>query len=211
MALLFSVQISIAQTGAGIDNISLPVKLEYFNIEQTSPKKLLLNWKTAEQYTNVVYELQRALDNYEFSTIAYILPPDNSSTPRTYEYRDDITGLNVKKVLFYRIKQTQNGKTSFSDVKAFRMDAGGSETLMQVFPNPVKNSFQVNIYTDKKSAANLLLQDINGKTVWAKTLVAEAGNNTYNINEAAGMSGGSYFMRVLLNGELIAVKQIIKL
>ena len=208
MCFVLSAKGSFGQGGFQV--ISLPIKLEYFILQQSAPKKIDLSWKTAEQYTGVTYELQRAEDNYEFKTIAVILPPDNSTTQHVYQYSDDYSDVTVKKVLFYRIKQIKNAMLTFSEVKAFRINAESGGPLVQTFPNPVSTSMQVNVYTEKKAAVTLIANDMTGRTLFTKTMEAEEGNNTYNITEVGQISKGVFFLRVYLDGDIFLVKKIIK-
>lgn len=210
-AICFISPVRLAAQATSGSSISLPVKLEYFHIFLTAPKKVELEWKTAEQFTNVVYELQRAVDNYNFSTIGTITPPDNSATTRVYNFTDDFSAVLVKKVLFYRIKQIQNAKISYSDVKAFRFTADKSGPLVEAFPSPVASTLQVNIYTEKKTEASITAVDMSGKILFTKVVAAEEGNNTYNIDETASISKGVFFLRVFLDGKLQSVKKMLKL
>jgi hypothetical protein len=212
LAAVLFFSLSLYSQGGGFDVIALPVKLEYFNLQLTAPKKIELNWKTAEQFvTNISYELQRAADNYEFKTIGVLLPPDNSPTPTVYRFRDDFSNVNVKKVLFYRIKQTQNGKISFSDVKAFRLTNDASGIIIKTFPNPVTNYLQLNIYGDKKSKASVIATDLAGKTLLQKEVMVEEGSNTYNLPEVAGLIKGVFFLKVMMGGEVQKIEKLIKL
>lgn len=211
-AFTFSVlSVSAQSSGGGADVIALPVKLEYFNFQLIAPRKLELNWKTAEQFvTNISYELQRAVDGYEFKTIAVLFPPDNSPTPTIYQFRDDFSALNVKNVIFYRIKQIQNSKVSFSDVRAYRISKDQSGVIIKTFPNPATNFLQVNIYSDKKTKGSILAYDMMGKSIFNKQVSVEEGSNNFNIDEVSDLNKGMFFIKVILGDELVKTERIIK-
>lgn len=79
----------------------------------------------------------------------------------------------------------------------------------QTFPNPVKNTLIVNYRLEEKSEVQLSIYNMEGKLVRnVLNDTNQPGNYTENIN-LRDLSSGTYFARLMVNGELIT-KKIIK-
>jgi hypothetical protein len=68
-----------------------------------------------------------------------------------------------------------------------------SENKLRVFPNPAQHSFVAEFARDNTSTAQLLLTDINGRTI--RQAVFPAGQTWLNV-DVANMDAGLYFLKI---------------
>lgn len=190
----------------------LPVRLSSFEAGLFSPGKTLVQWHTAEQWTQIYYEVQRAADNYDFKTVGIVLPPDDRPITRGYAFKDNL-GIDANaSVLFYRLRQVNqaSGSVSYSYTIILRLKES-KKAIAKAWPNPFSQSFDVNVFTDEVSDIQLKLIDGSGKIVARKTNRSVKGMNTYKLEGMRNLSAGLYSLQVWKNGELAETQKITKL
>lgn len=94
----------------------------YVNISELSAKyvnKVIeIKWEADTERDNKQFEIQRSIDGDEFKTIGLIFTIEPSDSPKKYFFKDDLKGVERKKV-FYRIKQINNAdQYRYSDIVA---------------------------------------------------------------------------------------------
>jgi hypothetical protein len=179
-----------------VQNCPLPVKLLNF-AGQLKNNYAALTWETASEYNTSYFNVQRSLDNINFTTIAKVFPSGGSNSLHNYVYDDNnITDLNVTKI-YYRVNEIDiDGTSALSNsILIDLMKIGGSFT---VSPNPVKSSLVVQLYNFYGSA-NVTLFDMAGRMLTVQ-LINASGNNVLNFN-TGNLSGGIYFIQVINNGQ----------
>jgi hypothetical protein len=88
-------------------------------------------------------------------------------------------------------------------------DIAKQQVHFQTFPNPVKNTLIVNYRLEEKSEVQLSIYNMEGKLVRnVLNDTHQPGNYTENVN-LRDLSSGTYFARLMVNGELIT-KKIVK-
>jgi Secretion system C-terminal sorting domain len=188
----------------------LPVRLEYFEVRLAGPGQAYLTWRTAEQWSHIRYNIERAADNYNFSVTGTLVPPDSTSVNRTYEFRDDIRPVSAARVLFYRLQQlTDDGKATYSFIVALRIKDGGG-VAVKIWPNPFAQRIQLNFYADTKGEANVKIYDQQGRLAVDNSFTAEKGSNFYPVIQSEKLPPGNYFLQVWLNGEMIGTERLVK-
>ena len=81
---------------------------------------------------------------------------------------------------------------------------------MQTAPNPFTEKIAVQFNSDIKGNAEIRIANIAGVTLLSKTFSANKGNNNYTLNNLATLTPGIYFARLVVNGQIIDTKKIIK-
>ncbi|MBL7698987.1 MAG: T9SS type A sorting domain-containing protein [Chitinophagaceae bacterium] len=119
-------------TSAEVQNLALPVTLEYFRAKKLRGP-IELSWKTQLESNVSHFELQKSTDGNNFSNIENI-----AAGKYTYTAYDVFGGTGMA---WYRLKVVDvDGKISFSNV--VRISTKEDET-MRFFPNPVKGKLQL--------------------------------------------------------------------
>jgi hypothetical protein len=161
-----------------------------------------LKWITGAEINNKGFNVQRSLDGRIFSTIGFVASANASNTTNTYQFTDDVKGKRI----YYRLEQVdKDGKTSFSNVVTIINNQ--TIQLVQVVPNPVKNSFDLipsatitastKVQVEIRNAIGSLITSLSGNF----DIVRNNIKNSLS-NQAAGM----YFFTILANGETERIK-----
>ena len=161
-----------------------------------------LKWITGAEINNKGFNVQRSLDGRMFSTIGFVASANASNTTNTYQFTDDVKGKRI----YYRLEQVdKDGKTSFSNVVTIINNQ--TIQLVQVVPNPVKNSFDLipsatitastKVQVEIRNAIGSLITSLSGNF----DIVRNNIKNSLS-NQAAGM----YFFTILANGETERIK-----
>jgi hypothetical protein len=117
--------------------VPLPLHLTSF-IGQSINEGLLLEWFTAEEDGNEIFEIQRSYDGSEFTTIHRIAATRNTNH---YKYLDQYC---VSGDAFYRIK-TLYTSGQFNYSKIIRLYTYGKMISVYLYPNPVNNLLNFDI------------------------------------------------------------------
>ncbi len=92
-----------------------------------------------------------------------------------------------------------------NDLFTKKAETTSNEVL--VFPNPASSQTSLSFNSHQKGVANISLFDINGRTIWSKTIAVSIGNNQSSF-DVHGLRPGTYMLR-LQNGNDIVNKKII--
>lgn len=187
-------------TGTG----SVPVKYNSFTAAQ-SAKGVVLNWSTASEVNNNVFEVERSLDGAKYTTIGKVKGAGNSTTLKNYSFVD--AGKSVSTAC-YRLKQIDfNGKSEWSKVVC--VDAGTAAVAdLITTPNPFNNELTVTFGANGETTAAIEVIDMLGKVHYTGSENLVKGTNTFTVNTAS-LPTGVYFIRIS-NGGHTKTQRIIK-
>lgn len=186
--------------------VLLPVNWLSFDVVKQGNDGLL-NWAVANEDANHHYELQRSTNNTSYTTIATVNKSTNGST--AYNYTDaGINNLSAS-VLYYRIKQVDiNGRISYSDTRTLRLDIKGGQ--INIFPNPVKDGFYVNIpFTNPDSRkVKLNLISSNGQLISSKQITTAQASNYYFDIKDKNLAAGNYNLQIIFEEKIMDTKKL---
>ena len=174
------------------NSIILPVTLSEYKALLTGPTQITVTWTTTQETNNDHFTLERSTDGINFTTIA-VISATNSSSAHTYTYKDDspITGINI-----YRLSQTDvDGKVKYFDTLKVSIVSKRQQPFV-INPNPVRDKLTLDLYHEEKGLIQVILQDINGKTLrnWKFDKTADQWRQSINISE---ISRGMYVITVV--------------
>ena len=177
-------------------NVPLPVSLLSFTgkkVENASE----LNWVTSSERNNHYFILERSRDSKTFAALSgRILSKaanGNSATALSYDYTDHTPyqGYN-----YYRLQQTDlDGNVSYSKTVIVYH---GNETVVNLYPNPVNTTLNVEINTPKATVAQIRIMDATGRVVRATDMQLAAGSNKGDIS-MEGLADGVYMVKITNN------------
>lgn len=178
---------------------TLPVIIYSFTAQRMGVVNLL-SWSTQQEINTVHFAVERSSDGVNFINIGQVAAAGNSSTIRSYNFRDinPLKGSN-----YYRLKTVDKDNSSrHSDTRLVRNEGTADITL---YPNPVIDKVSLAINTDKATECQLSISDVTGKIVYSRFIKLSAGNTTLPIN-LNHISTGSYIMKIQLNDTVIIKK-----
>lgn len=136
----------------------LPIELVTFTGKEISDNSNILEWTTASETNNNYFEVQRLVNENDFSTIGFVNSLGNSNQLTDYEFVDNDIDKSLN---YYRLKQTdKDGKNSYSSV----IRIGKSEQIesFDFYPNPATNIVSFN------GVKNVKIFGIDGKLLFSE-------------------------------------------
>ncbi len=189
----------------------IPVELTNFNAN-INGKIVDITWKTATETNNLGFELQRQLDNNDWTTIGFRAGKGNSTEVTTYSYIDDLTGITAN-LVNYRLKQIDfDGSFNFSKVITVENTLPKTFVLEQNYPNPFNPSTKINFSLPYACNVKLEVYSISGEKV--ATLVNEVKTaGFYSVDFStdlfSNLASGMYIYRLnatnVNNGEVYTI------
>jgi hypothetical protein len=185
----------------------VPVELTSFTAT-TNGKEVILNWSTATELNNQLFEVQRSFEGSDFATVGFVNGKGTTTERQDYSYSDEVF-TNGK--YSYRLKQIDYlGSYEYSDVVEVDFRTFNSYLLERCYPNPFNPTTTIGFGIQNKSNVKITILNAIGEEV-AVVLneEREAGFHQVEFN-AAGLPSGVYFYQ-LKAGEFISTKKMILL
>jgi hypothetical protein len=178
----------------------LPITFTYFRFVQRNSNIILL-WASAIESNLQKYELQHSQDAVVFNKIGEVNAMGTSSGVTNYEFpdRSPQPGKN-----FYRVKAIDKmGRSAYSPV--VKVQYGFVDNTLGIFPNPVKNSINLQLIGLARGTYNLTIYNDAGQRMMAKTIEYNGGYGLQQIPLLPSMTNGPY--RLLLSNHAVFFKQ----
>lgn len=186
--------------------VTLPIDLLTFSGYKDGGRNQL-KWTTSTEQNNMGFEVQRSLDGVNYSPIGFVnslANGGNSSVQLNYAFTDNnVTGLRQ----YYRLRQVDiGGNSKLSNIVLIKSDKPTLITLDGFFPNPATTTINMLIGSPVKDRIIVMVTDMSGRTVIAKNMNVETGNNTLPLNISA-LAGGNYMIKLISSdGEVVTGK-----
>lgn len=189
--------------------VILPV--QYFSLNTAgTDKSITLNWQTNEETDNNSFTVERSFDGYNFEPVNLIVERMNNENLKSYRAIDNAAGLIGKSQVYYRVKQAGYlGEINYSNLSYIHLQNNPAEK-MKTSPNPFTDIINVEFNSTDKGTAEIRIADFTGIAVLKKQISVNKGINNLNIAGLASLAPGIYLARLLVNGEVIETKKIIK-
>ncbi len=177
----------------------VPVELASFSASLNN-KIVNIEWSTASELNNRGFEIERAIDFKNFSTIGFVDGNGTTSEQHFYNYNDniDLTGTHT---IHYRLKQIDfDGTAEYSEVIDVLFDMPAEFALNQNYPNPFNPTTMISFKLAKDSYTTLKVYDFLGREV--STLLNEFKSaGSYNISfDASSLPSGTYYYTLSSEG-----------
>ena len=184
---------------------TVPVELSSFTASVYG-KTVLLNWSTATETNNHLFEIERKAENDEYFTIGFVEGAGTTTEPQDYNFIDQTV---EKGVYVYRLKQIDfDGSYDYSNEIEINFPAK-EFILFQNFPNPFNPTTKIQFNIPEKSFVTLSVYDILGNLI--STLISEykpAGSYTVEFG-GADIPSGLYIYKIITPNFTEAKKMIL--
>ena len=171
----------------------LPVTLISFTAKRQSDASVLLRWATALEEQNSHFAVERSGDGIHYQTIGTVQASGGASGPFTYSFSDNapLDGSN-----YYRLKQYDiDGHEHLYGVHI--VQPGNAVASLALYPNPVVNSFKLELSAIPVKPLNYTIQNVSGQVVQKGTLYLRE-----QWFETSRLSAGFYVLS-LENGQAV--------
>jgi uncharacterized protein Usg len=155
---------------------------------------------------NAMFELERSVDGYTFTTIAQIKGAGNSNRIQSYQWKD----LNLQPTIYYyRIKQIDfNGKYSYSAIRSVNLAENKVMAVNEVYPNPFRNDIHIGLTLGNEEKVTVQIANLNGKSVLnSKSQLLGAGDHVVDV-DAQQLTAGVYIITVSTQTESFTYKLV---
>jgi hypothetical protein len=175
------------------DNIVVPVELTSFTASVNPSGQVVLNWSTATELNNRIFEIERRPVDEQFITIGFVEGRGTTTQPQDYTYVDN----NVAPGAYaYRLKQIDfdGGYEYFDEIM---VDVPPMDfSLSQNYPNPFNPTTNIKFNLAEATTIKLSVFNLLGEEV--QVLVdeyREAG--FYDVSlDASSLPSGTYFYKI---------------
>ena len=187
--------------GSSTASNPLPLSLLTFTAQQKN-SNVTLAWQTINEVNASHFNIQQSTNGTSFKIVGRI----NTQGGGNYAYTDDVSGMNASTV-FYRLQMVdQDGNFTYSKTLAVLFKARNAQ--LTIFPNPVKGSLFVQLYSSKNEKLSIQITDMKGRVLQQQEVMVSVGNMSLSFN-ASKLAKGTYVL--LVKGDnLIQQKQFIK-
>jgi hypothetical protein len=184
---------------------SLPVNLIAFTAKALN-NDVLLSWSTASEQNNKGFAIERSTDGENFAEVDFVNGKDFSLVRVDYKSLDQ-NAFDAGNTLYYRLRQVDfDGTTSYSNVLSVSRSNMPSATL-NVYPNPFTQGLSLEIVSLQDEAYNVIVTDLQGRTIATRNVSAVKGLNTISMTEMDELKAGIYFVK-LIGQETITLKVV---
>jgi hypothetical protein len=184
----------------------IPVELISF-VAQLSDGKVELIWNTATEINNHGFEIERGSESKDWRTIGFIKGAGTTTEIQTYQFIDDLFGVNREKVL-YRLKQIDfSGRFYYSSEIEITIPPVGL-SLLQNYPNPFNPSTTIKFSLPVKTNLIISVYNMLGEMV-AEVFKGELEEGYHDVEfRANSLASGIYFYRMEAD-KFVSVKKMI--
>jgi hypothetical protein len=178
----------------------LPVSLTSFAAAPQG-SAVAVAWTTATEQNNAGFEVQRAANGVDFTTLGKVPGSVNSQTLKTYSYVDTNP---LQPLGYYRLKQLdQDGRVAYSPVVAVRLASRpGAETAFSLYPNPTASLATLQWEAAAAGTGQWRLTTLTGQAVGQANFDVQQGANKQVVDLRA-VSAGSYVLTVEAAGQTL--------
>ncbi|MBL7771576.1 MAG: T9SS type A sorting domain-containing protein [Chitinophagaceae bacterium] len=189
-------------------NAALSVQLANFNGDKLDQQDVL-TWTTSSETNNAYFNLQYSVDGKNYTTLSRVnskANQGNSSVTLSY------SAVNTQPKAghnYYRLQQVDlDGKSSIHS-KVIDLIRNNNENVVSIYPNPVQQILNVEIYTPKAQQVMVRVMDMSGRIVKQVQAISTEGNNVISLtmNDAAQ---GLYTLETLINGKSVQINKFTK-
>ena len=189
------------------DGDPLPVELLNFNATSVDNKHVYVNWATASEINSAYFMVERSADAVHYTAVGRVNASGNTTLTNLYDLTDYTPYQGVS---YYRLRQTDfNGDFELFDPVAVNI-SNAFATVMNVYPNPTKESVSVQITSSKNEQGTLLVMDMQGKIVTVEQVNLKSGINQIPLNLAKHADGNYMVSLIHEDGSRIQLPVILR-
>jgi hypothetical protein len=179
--------------------VTLPLKFVGFSVQKCNSSTACLTWNTSFEQSVSHFEIERSIDARNYYVVGS--KRANNQLQNDYTATDELSAIQGKKIVYYRIKQVdKDGRSALSNIQTLKLD----NKEIQVYPTLVSSTLSV--VNEAASNASIQLYNAGGTLVFQNAL-----RKGVNHLEVGKLPSGLYFYKVLNNGQLeIGAGKIVK-
>jgi len=186
----------------------VPVELTSFTANTNTLGQVVLNWQTATETNNRMFEVERKTENGTYATVGFVRGSGTTTEPKAYSFVDQ----NVNNGNYtYRLKQLDfNGRFEYSNEVEVSVTGPKSFNLAQNYPNPFNPTTTISFTVPQSGKVKLAVYNLLGQEV----AVLVNGVVTEGLHQvdfsAKSLPTGAYFYK-LQSDNSVQIKKMLLL
>jgi hypothetical protein len=183
----------------------LPTELVSFAANCEDNNTVAVNWTTASEHNSDYYTVEKSRDGSTWNVLKTIPAAGNSTQLINYTVAD---ATDVSGTIYYRLKQVDvDGALKVYDIVSTNCFAEKELTLL-AYPNPSNGQFSLKIENAKGGKYDLVITDMQGKTIDQQSIDLESGTTVVKMNPV-GLKSGLYLLQFTQNGVLLQQQKLV--
>jgi hypothetical protein len=201
----YAIQADEKSVSLGWTNSIVPVELTSFTAVDKNGQ-VVLNWTTATELNNQMFEIERRSSESQYITIGYVDGYGTTTEPKEYSFIDNSSQAGT---FFYRLKQIDfGGRYEYSDEIEVVVTGPLSFDLEQNYPNPFNPSTLIKYSIPEGGFVTLDAYNLLGEKV--ATLVNEVQEaGRYEVNFDASKLASGIYVYSLRSGSFNSAKKML--
>ena len=185
---------TVTNSCSSCSNIILPVDYLFFRINNSIDPSVL-EWSTAQEENNKVFEIESSTDGVNFNKIGENTGNGTTNSVSNYKYSLAQPSNTIE---YYRLKQIDfNGLYEYS--KIISRDQSNNINSMEIFPNPFQDETDLTIIFDDYLTTGFKVNifDISGKKLNTINIEHKEFDKSYSIEKTYfDLPKGIYFLEI---------------
>ena len=166
-----------------------------------------INWTVINNASVNYFVVERSKDGIYFEETGIVFSNSDKASDGVYYFKDNITGITTN-FIDYRVRMINfDGTSKLSRVIRVLFTSLIDEGLT-IFPNPVRDRFQMKIFSSTADLAEILVSDMQGRPVMKWEAQINKGENNLIITKNENCPPSTY-MTMLKIGRKVFYKKII--
>jgi hypothetical protein len=186
-----------------------PVKMTSFTVKKEN-NDAVLRWTTVTETKNDHFEIERSADGVNFTKMGIVTGSGTTALTKNYSYPDALVNVSSR-ILYYRLRIVDvDGKSTYSQIVALRLDGAVAISGLTVFPNPFTNNIKLQIHSTKEEASLIRLVNMAGQQVIKRDITLQPGDNIIVVKDLETVAPGIYLMEIRTGSDVITQKIVKK-
>jgi len=186
----------------------VPVELTSFTANVNHSGQVELNWSTATETNNQLFEIERRSEDGQYIMIGYVNGHGTTTDPQEYFYVDKTAETGT---YFYRLKQIDFlGTYEYSDDIEVEVNGPLTFSLEQNYPNPFNPSTNIKYSVPETGSVKLTIYSALGEEVAVLVDGIVQAGFYETIFDASNLSSGTYVYK-LQAGSFVETKKMMLL
>jgi hypothetical protein len=189
-----------------LDDTPVPVELKSFTATVNNSGQVVLNWTTATEINNQMFQIERKLVGDNFEKIGHVPGFGTTTEPKSYSFIDEDVSAGTYD---YRLKQIDfNGAFEYSNEIEVVVSSPVEFALGQNYPNPFNPTTKIEYSVPATGNVKLTIHNLIGEEV-ALLVNGQVEAGFYETTfDAFNLPSGMYLYK-LQAGNLIEIKKMI--
>lgn len=186
---------------------NVPVELTSFTASISDAGQVVLNWQTATETNNRMFEIERKTANSEYSTIGFVNGAGTTTEQHSYSFIDrNVASGNYT----YRLKQIDfDGHFQYSNEVSVNAVGPTTFDLAQNYPNPFNPTTNINFSIPESGNVKLSVYNAIGQEV-ALLINGPVNSGQHEVTfNANSLPSGAYFYKLQSNNSVMVKKMLL--